>query len=54
MALTYSKKYENDINPDTQNKAIIDFINANKQDLNKFLLHHIAHYKDNKYNNTAL
>ena len=54
MALTYPKKYKEDINPKTQNKAIIDFINTNKQDLNGFLLHHIVHYKDSKYNNTAL
>ena len=54
MALTYPKKYKKNINPKTYNKAIIDFINANKQDLNGFLLHHIAHYKDSKYNDTAL
>ena len=28
MALTYLKKYKNDINPDIQNKAIIDFTNT--------------------------
>ena len=54
MALTYLKKYEEDINLKTQKKAIINFANANKQDLNGFLLYCIAHYKDNKYNNTAL
>ena len=54
MALTYLKKYEEDINLKTQKKAIINFTNANKQDLNGFLLHRIAHYKDSKYNNTAL
>ena len=54
MALTYPKKYKEDINLKTQKKAIINFANANKQDLNGFLLHRIAHYKDSKYNNTAL
>ena len=54
MALTYLKKYKEDINLKIQNKAIINFTNANKQDLNGFLLHHITHYKDSKYNNTAL
>ena len=28
MVLTYQKKYENDINLNIQNKAIIDFTNA--------------------------
>ena len=54
MALTYLKKYEEDVNLKIQDKAIIDFTNANKQDLNRFLLHYIAHYKDSKYNNTIL
>ena len=54
MALTYLKKYKEDINLKIQKKAIIDFTNANKQDLNRFLLHRIAHYKDSKYNNTVL
>ena len=54
MALTYLKKYKEDINLKIWNKAIIDFINANKQDLNGFLLHRMAHYKDSKYNDTAL
>ena len=54
MALTYLKKYKEDINLKIQNKVIINFTNANKQDLNRFLLHRIAHYKDSKYNDTAL
>ena len=54
MALTYLKKYKEDINLKIQKKAIINFTNANKQDLNRFLLHRIAHYKDSKYNNTVL
>ena len=54
MALTYPKKYEKDINPKTWNKAIIDFAKAKLQDLNGFLLHRMAHYKDSKYDNTAL
>ena len=54
MALTYLKKYKEDINLKIWNKAIINLANANKQDLNGFLLYHIAYYKDSKYNNTAL
>ena len=54
MALTYPKKYEKDINLKTWNKAIIDFAKAKPQDLNGFLLHRIAHYKDSKYENTIL
>ena len=54
MVLTYLKKYKNNINPDTQNKAIIDFANAEQQDLNGFLLYCMAHYKDSKYNNIIL
>ena len=54
MALTYLKKYKEDINLKIQNKAIINLVNANKQYLNRFLLYCIAYYKDSKYNNTAL
>jgi hypothetical protein len=54
MALTYLKKYKEDINLKIWNKVIADFVNANKQDLNRFLLYRIAYYKDSKYNNTAL
>ena len=54
MALTYLKKYKNNINPDIQDRAIINFANAKQQDLNGFLLYRIAHYKDSKYNNTIL
>ena len=54
MVLTYPKKYKKDINLEIWNKAIIDFANTNKQDLNGFLLHYMAHYKDSKYNNTTL
>ena len=54
MALTYPKKYEKDINLKTQNKAIIDFIKAKPQDLNRFLLYRIAHYKDSEYKDTTL
>ena len=54
MALTYPKKYKKDINLKTQNKAIINFTKAKPQDLNGFLLHHIAHYKDSKYKDTML
>jgi len=54
MALTYPKKYEEDINLKIWNKAIINLANANEQDLNGFLLHCIAYYKDSEYNDTAL
>ena len=54
MALTYLKKYKKDINLKTWNKAIIDFIKAKLQNLNGFLLHYIAHYKDSKYKNIIL
>ena len=54
MALTYLKKYKIHINLKIQNIAIINLENINKQDLNGFLLYRIAHYKDSKYNNTAL
>ena len=54
MALTYLKKYEKDINLKIWNKAIINFIKAKPQDLNRFLLHCIVYYKDSEYNNTAL
>jgi len=54
IALTYPKKYEEDINLKIWNKAIIDLINANEQDLNGFLLYYMAYYKDSEYNNTAL
>jgi hypothetical protein len=53
IALTYLKKYENDINPETWSRDI-NPTNAEQQDLNGFLLHRIAHYKDSKYDNTAL
>ena len=54
MALTFLKKYKKDINLKIQDTAIINPKNINKQDLNGFLLHSIAHYKDSKYNNTVL
>jgi len=54
MALTYLKKYEKDINLKTWNKDIINPANAKQQDLNGFLLHCIAYYKDSEYNNTML
>ena len=54
IMLTYPKKYEKDINLKIWNKAIIDFTKAKPQDLNGFLLHRIAHYKDSKYDNTML
>ena len=54
IALTYLKKYENNINLDIWDKAIINFINAEQQNLNRFLLYCIAQYKDSKYNNIML
>ena len=54
MALTYLKKYENDINPETWDTDIINFKDAKQQDLNGFLLYCIVYYKDSKYNNTIL
>ena len=54
MALTYLKKYKKHINPEIQNTAIINLKNVNKQDLNRFLLYHIAHYKNSEYDDTAL
>ena len=54
MALTYLKKYKKHINLEIWDTAIINLENINKQDLNGFLLYHIAYYKDSKYNDTAL
>ena len=53
MALTYPKKYKEDINPKTQNKDI-DPANAEQKDLNGFLLYHIVYYINSEYNNTML
>ena len=53
MALTYPKKYKEDINPKIQNKDI-NYVNAEQKDLNGFLLYYIVHYTDSKYNNTML
>ena len=53
MALTYPKKYEEDINLKIWNKDI-NYTNAKQKDLNRFLLYHIVHYTDSKYNNTML
>ena len=54
MALTYPKKYKKDINLETQDIAIINFVNVKQQDLNRFLLYYIVYYKDSKYNNIML
>jgi len=35
-------------------RAIIDFVNAEQQDLNGFLLYCIVYYKDSEYNNIML
>ena len=54
MALTYLKKYKDDINLEIQNADITNLKDVNQQDLNGFLLHRIAHYKDSEYNDTIL
>jgi hypothetical protein len=54
MVLTYPKQYKNNINLDTWNKAIINLVNAKQQDLNRFLLYYMAHYKDREYNDIML
>jgi hypothetical protein len=54
MALTYPKKYEKDIDPATWDIATIDVADAEQQELNGFILHRIAHYKDSEYNDTML
>jgi len=54
IVLTYLKKYENNINLDMWDRAIINFVNIEQQDLNRFLLHYIAYYKDSKYNDIML
>jgi hypothetical protein len=54
MALTYPKKYEEDINLKTWNKDITNPEDANEQDLNGFLLYCIAQYTDSEYNDTVL
>jgi predicted Ser/Thr protein kinase len=54
MALTYPKKYKKDINLEIWDTAIINSENANERDLNGFLLHRMAYYKDSEYNDTVL
>ena len=54
MVLIYPKKYKKHINLEIQDIAIINPENVNKQDLNGFLLYRITHYKDSKYDDTAL
>ena len=53
MALTYPKKYENDINPETWNRDI-NPATAKQQDLNGFLVYYIVYYKDSEYKDTIL
>ena len=53
IALTYLKKYENDINLEIWNRDI-NPITAKQQDLNGFLLHRIVYYKDSEYDDTML
>ena len=53
MALTYLKKYEEDIDLKIWNKNI-NPINIKQKDLNRFLLYYIVHYTDSEYNDTIL
>jgi len=53
MALTYPKKYKEDINLKIWNKDI-DSANAKQKDLNGFLLYYMVHYTDSEYNDTML
>ena len=53
MALTYPKKYKEDINLKIWNKDI-NYANAKQKDLNGFLLYYMVHYIDSKYNNIIL
>ncbi len=53
MALTYLKKYKEDINPKTWNKDI-DPANVEQKDLNRFLLYYMVYYIDSEYNDTML
>ena len=54
MALTYLKKYKDNINLEIQKTNIINLKDINQQDLNGFLLYRMVYYKDSKYNNTML
>ena len=45
MALTYLKKYKKHINLKIWDIAIINLETVNEQDLNRFLLRYIAHYR---------
>ena len=54
MALTYLKKYEDNINLEIQKTNITNLKDVNQQDLNGFLLYRIVYYKDSEYNNTML
>ena len=53
MALTYLKKYKEDIDLKIWNKDI-DPTNTKQKDLNGFLLYYIIHYTDSEYNNIIL
>jgi len=54
MALTYPKKYEDNINLEIWNTNITSLKDIDQQDLNGFLLYRIVYYKDSKYNNAML
>ena len=53
MALTYLKKYKEDINLKIWNKDI-NYANAEQKDLNGFLLYYMVYYINSEYNNTML
>jgi hypothetical protein len=54
MALTYPKKYEKNIDLETWDIVTVDPTNSKQQDINGFLLHRMAHYRDSDYNDTML
>ena len=54
MALTYPKKYEKDIDLEMWDIVVVDPTNSKQQDINGFLLHRMAHYRDSDYNDTML
>ena len=53
MALTYPKKYEKEIDPETWDQKV-KMTTAEEKHLNGFLLHRIAQYKDSEYTGTML
>ena len=54
MALTYPKKYKKDIDLETWDIVVVDPMNRKQQDINGFLLHRMAYYRDSDYKDTML